>query len=187
MKCQLGSPARTLDFPGKLTGCVFPTSFNRWISITSWRSLRFPPDRVLSSVRVRSVAFWRSLARGCADSSSSSASVSIPSSASESSESVFRRFAASSGSTHSGVGCNRRNCLRNRRVYSLPLITSSDSVVRSLRNLALPARETANRSSSLSCQIAGAESSPSSVSDGVSDNGAVSVDSGAIPESRKKS
>lgn len=154
------------------------------MSMTSWRSLRFPLERALSSMRVRSEAFWRSLARGCMERFSFSSSESISSSLSAS-ESVLRRF--TSGVAHSGVGCRRVNCLRSRRTYSLPLTTSSASVLRSLRSLAWLASDTARRSSSLSYHTAGSSSSSSSsASDGVSGDGMKSVVGGA-PESRKKS
>lgn len=157
------------------------------MSTTSWRSLRLLPDLVLSSMRVSSVVFWRSLASGCAaNSSSSSESISSSLSTSESSESVLRRLEASSGSAHSGVGFMRWNCRRSRRIYSVPLMISSDSVLRSLRSLDWLTRETAMRSSSLSCHTAGADSSSSSSSEGVSGDSIRSVVC-TSPESRKKS
>ena len=169
-----------------LTGCALPTSFSRSMSRTSCRNLRLPPVRAaLSSTRARLVAFWSNLASGCMDNCSSSSSEDISSPLE--SESVLRRLAANSGLAQSGVGCMRWNCLRSLRMYSLPLITSSDSVARNLRSLAWLASETARRSSSLSYQTAGADSSSSSSSsDGVS-GAIISAFSGTVPESRKKS
>lgn len=150
---------------GDLTGWARPTSLVRWISMTSARSLRRVTEDV-EGVSMSCVAFCKSLASGWLDRSSESIDIS-------STESFFSelwlafevrlrlleaRFAAVEGFAHSGTGCNRSNCRRNRLVYSFPSIKSSDSVNRNLRSRGLDAKETVIRSSSLSTHAALCES-----------------------------
>lgn len=135
-----------------------PTSFVRWMSITSCLSFRIFAGR--SSSRVRSLILCKSLPSGLVV-VSSSPSVSMRS-LSESSEeafclaSLFLLFFVdrTEGFAHSGVGYRRSYCLRSLLVYSFPLTISSASLTLSFRNLELFASDTVMRSSSLSSHAA---------------------------------
>lgn len=119
-------------------------------------------SELLDIDRVRLLAFDRSLASGWVDRSSdlsdmSSAEV-FNSELSEAVDSFLpllkAPFFAAEGFAHSGTGYSRSNWRRSRLLYSLPLTRSSDSVVLSFLSLALEARETTTRSSSLSSHAA---------------------------------
>ena len=145
------------------------------MSITSGRSLRLFARRSEGdvSVRVREPAVRRSSARGCVDEVEKSSSTDM--SESEASEEsswpsteLLRRLLRSDDFVlgclaHSGVGWRRSYCLLSRLIYSLPLIISSASVLRSFRSRVFDASETEMRSSSLSTQ-AGCRSRPWSFS-----------------------
>lgn len=141
-------------------GCVRGISLVLWISRTSGRSfVRFD----VVAVRVSELTSCSILARGSVERSGSSTSISLDETEEvELAESLLWRFAGLEWSAHSGTGFRRSNCLRSRLEYSLPLTTSSASLIRSFRSRGLPARETASRSSSLSSQ--GSGSSPASSS-----------------------
>jgi len=176
---------------GRLTGWVPPTSLVRWMSRTSGRSFRFFLD-CLSSSLVRSLMFWRSLARGLVV-VSSSLSVSMASfldslEAALWFASLLLLFLGRADETaQSGVGYRRSYCLRSLLVYSLPLTISSASLTLSFRSLELFARETVIRSSSLSSHAAfGFPGEESSLSDA---SVSMIFPSARLsgPESRKKS
>ncbi len=154
--------------------------------MTSFRNFALPPVGPVVSFFVKSIP-CRSFASGCVDvPSSSSVSISSPRPKSSSSSSACL---SSVGFAQSGVGCSCRYCLRSRRMYSFPLIISSDSATRNFLNLLLPASETVMRSSSLSCHTAGRPSNSSSSFSGPTGIAGCSSseDTGPAPESRKKS
>jgi hypothetical protein len=169
-----------------LDGWTPGISLVRWMSITSERSLA--RLAVLAGVLVRDPASWSRRASGRVERSESSKSISSSSEDIEepdTADDLRRRFVGrDEGCAHSGTGFKRSNCLRSRFVYSLPLTMSSLSLTRNFRDRAFPAREIANRSSSLSSQ-AGA-SPPSSSSDPIRGINAFESIVGG-PESRKKS
>jgi len=97
---------------GRLTGWVPLTSFMRWMSRTSGRSLR--RLCVPFALFISPSAFWRSFARGCACSDSSSMSISSAedvSSAESPAAELRRRFFFAcllvAEVAHSGIGYNR--------------------------------------------------------------------------------
>lgn len=69
----------------------------------------------------------------------------------------FRRFffCLDVCTAQSGAGYKRSNCSRSRRVYSLPLTTSSPSLDLSFRSRGFEASDTINRSSSESSHASG--------------------------------
>lgn len=123
-----------------------------WISRTSGRSL----GRlfVLGVDLVREAAFCRIRARGKVERSASSTSISFEErDECDPADDRRLRFAGrEDGRAHSGTGFNLSNCLLKRFVYSPPLTISSVSLTLSFRNRASPAKDIANRSSSLSSQ-----------------------------------
>lgn len=170
------------------------------MSITSGRSLRrFDGWSVQDMlVREREPAVRSSSARGWVEEVEKSSSMDMseseaPEEVPWSSRELLRRLFRSNdfllaSLAHSGVGCRCSYCLLSRWTYSLPLIMSSASVLRSFRSRVLEASETEMRSSSLSTQ---AMCLPSFA--GVSpllNGGAASKPAGSVPcpeESRKKS
>ena len=132
----------------------------RWISITSERSFRRPEE--VEGNWIRLSTFCRSLARGCVERSFDSGSTDMVSVSSlvallASDDRLFlveTCFLFAGGFTHSGIGWSRSNWRRSRLVYSLPLITSSDSKFLSLRKRGTEASDTVMRSSSLSTHAA---------------------------------
>jgi hypothetical protein len=135
------------------------------MSTTSGRSLRFFVGRSVRdvSIRVREPAVRSSSASDWAEEVENSSSMDMSESEASSSKSsgplteLLRRLLRSEDFpfaclAHSGVGWRRSYCLLSRLIYSLPLITSSVSVLRNFRSLVFDARETEMRSSSLSTQ-----------------------------------
>jgi hypothetical protein len=134
------------------------------MSITSGRSLRRLVGRSgeEASVRVREPAVRNSSARGWVEdiAKSSSMDMSVSEASEESAwplEELLRRLLRSDEFpfvclAHSGVGWRRSYCLLRRLIYSLPLMTSSASVLRSFRSRVCEVSETEIRSSSLSTQ-----------------------------------
>jgi hypothetical protein len=113
------------------------------MSRTSGRSLRRLP--VTGAARASELESCRSRARGRAERSSSSMSISFEDIEElESAEDLRRRFVGLDDCAHSGTGFKTSNCRRNLLVYSLPLTISSVSSMRSFRNREFPARDIAN-------------------------------------------
>lgn len=97
-------------------------------------------------------------------------------------------FLLAEGFAQSGTGYNRSNCRRNRLVYSLPLIKSSDSATLSFRNRGFDANETVMRSSSLSTHAALSSSfNWASLSAEVGAGKSAGTSTAEGPESRKNS
>lgn len=129
-----------------------------------------PLSELLDIDRVRLLVFDRSLASGWVDKSSDLTDMSsaelFTSELSEALDNFLLSLKApvfaAEGFAQSGTGYSRSNWRRSRSLYSLPLTRSSDSVFLSFLSLALEARETTTRSSSLSSHAA-----PLSLSDSI--------------------
>lgn len=129
------------------------------MSITSGRSLRFLPTPG-PAWRTRLSAFRSSFDNGAAEGRSSSISISssealLSDAASCESLLFLRAGCCIAWRAHCGTGFSNSNCFLRRLLYSLPLTTSSASVLRSLRKRGTEASETIIRSSSLSSQAGG--------------------------------
>lgn len=129
-------------------------SFIRSIAMTSGLSF----GRLLLScavVRVRDMLLLSSFARGCVVKSPSSESSSESSNADESLRRFFELIAVAA-CAHFGRGFKSSNCWRSLRWYSLPVITSSPSYLRSFLRRGTDMSDTIMRSSSLSSHAVGA-------------------------------